>query len=504
MSEFDFVIVGSGLGGLACGAILGKHGYKVLILEKNKQIGGNLQTFARDKVIFDSGVHYLGGMEKGQNLYQFFKYLEVMDSLKIQKLNEEAFDKIIFGDDETEYCYAQGYDKFIEVLSNQFPEDREAIIKYCDVIKDCCTKFPLYNLSTESNSHFESNESLSTDTKTFIESITQNEKLRAVLGGNNPLYAGIADKTPLYVHALILNSYIESSYRCIDGGSQISRALHKLIKKNGGEIKKHQDVKRFVVEDGIVTHVETKLGEKFYGKNFISNIHPSVTLDMTPTEKIRPAFRHRIHSLENSVSAFVINAVMKEDAFPYLDHNYYSYEGTNVWDTMNYTEETWPRGYAFFNSAHSKSTTWSEGITLMAYMYHDEVKEWENTFNMAGYEEDRGKSYEEFKKRKAEKLLDQVEKKFPGIRNAIKSYYTSTPLTFKDYIGTTDGSMYGVVKDYKDPLKTFITPKTKVPNLFLTGQNLNLHGILGVTVSAFVTCFEFVDQHKLIEEVRNA
>ena len=70
--QYDIVIVGSGLGGLACGTILAKEGYKVCVLEKNKQIGGNLQTYVRDRVIFDSGVHYVGGLDKGQNLYAAF------------------------------------------------------------------------------------------------------------------------------------------------------------------------------------------------------------------------------------------------------------------------------------------------------------------------------------------------------------------------------------------------------------------------------------------------
>ena len=66
---------GSGMGGLVCADILGREGYSVCILEKNKQAGGSLQTYVRDRVIFDSGVHYLGGLGEGQNLYQVFKYL---------------------------------------------------------------------------------------------------------------------------------------------------------------------------------------------------------------------------------------------------------------------------------------------------------------------------------------------------------------------------------------------------------------------------------------------
>jgi all-trans-retinol 13,14-reductase len=96
-----------------------------------------------------------------------------------------------------------------------------------------------------------------------------------------------------------------------------------------------------------------------------------------------------------------------------------------------------------------------------------------------------------------------VEKKFPGLRNCIQSYYTATPLSFRDYIGTDDGSLYGIAKDYKDPVKTIVPMRTKLPNLYFTGQNLNLHGILGSTISALITCSAFIDMDSLIEKIKN-
>ena len=67
-STKNVVIIGSGMGGMACAIILAKAGHKVTVLEKNRQFGGNLQIFVRDKVVFDTGVHYVGGLSKGQNL----------------------------------------------------------------------------------------------------------------------------------------------------------------------------------------------------------------------------------------------------------------------------------------------------------------------------------------------------------------------------------------------------------------------------------------------------
>ena len=101
-------------------------------------------------------------------------------------------------------------------------------------------------------------------------------------------------------------------------------------------------------------------------------------------------------------------------------------------------------------------------------------------------------------------VQDEVEKKFPGLWDCIYSYYTATPLSFRDYIGNDDGSMYGIVKDYKDPLRTFISPRTKLPNLYFTGQNLNLHGILGAAMSGLVTCTAVMGNDSIIEKIRNA
>src|SRR6185369_312640 len=199
------------------------------VLERNKQLGGNLQTFSRDKVIFDSGVHYVGGLDKGQSLYQIFKYLEIMDNLKIQRMDEDCVDEIMFVGESKTYFHAQGYENFIATLVRDFPEEEQAIRNYCDEMKRICDRFPLYNLRM--GDAFEKNEVLGIDTRTYLESITENKKLQNVLAGSNLLYAGEAYKTPLYVHALIINSYIEGSYRFVDGGSQIARQLTRQIRE---------------------------------------------------------------------------------------------------------------------------------------------------------------------------------------------------------------------------------------------------------------------------------
>jgi all-trans-retinol 13,14-reductase len=499
--QYDVVIVGSGLGGLACGVMLAKEGKKVCVLEKNKQIGGTLQTFVRDRVIFDSGVHYVGGLEKGQNLYQLFQYLGIMDKLKLRKMDEDCFDAIVFNGDPVVYKYAQGYPAFMASLSQQFPEEQEAIQKYCDGIRDVCSKFPLYNL--RSGDYFEKVGVLEIDTQTFLESITDNKKLQNVLAGTSLLYAGVPYKTPLYVHALVINSYIESAWRFVDGGSQIARYLSREITSRGGVVLKHQQVTSLVEEGGFIQYAETDQGNRFKGNLFISNIHPLQTMNMVNSDMIKKAYRHRIESLENSISMFYVNVVLKKNTLKYLNYNYYHFAESDAWCVLNYTEDNWPRGYALFFSANSENDEYAEAVTVMTYMRYNEVEKWAHTFNTVSDERSRGEDYEQFKEEKSQQLFRLVEQQFPGFTEAIESYYSATPLSARDYIGTADGSLYGIIKDYRDPMRTFISPRTKIPNLFLTGQNLNLHGVLGVTVSAVLTCSEIVGLQYLIDKIRN-
>ena len=502
MHQYDIVIIGSGLGGLASGTILAKEGYSVCILEKNKQIGGMLQIFVRDRVIFDTGVHYVGGLNEGQNLNQLFRYLGIMDKIKIRKMDENFVDGLIFNGDPVMYKYAQGYDNFIRTMMSYFPEEETAIRAFCDKIREICKQFPLYNL--KAGVYSDTEDAYQTDTQAYLETLSTNKKLLNVLAGTNLLYAGQRDKTPLFVHALIVNHYIESSWKFVDGGSQIAKYLAKEITSRGGKILKHINIVKLKEEGGTIQYAEDENGQKFYAKTFISNVHPVKTLEMTQSNVFRNAYKTRLKSLDSTVSVFYANVVLKKDTFKYLNSNIYCFAQEDPWCAINYTEENWPQGWAMFYVASSDISDYAEGVTIMSYMRIDEVRKWQNTFNTVSREHERGEEYETFKHEKAEKLFDAVEKNFPGFKASIKSYTTATPLTARDYIGTDDGSLYGFAKDYREPMKTFISPRTKIPNLLLTGQNINMHGVLGVTISAVVTCGQLLGMEYLVEKIKNA
>tara|TARA_R110002051_G_scaffold324635_1_gene422845 strand:+ start:37267 stop:38811 length:1545 start_codon:yes stop_codon:yes gene_type:complete len=503
-SHYDVVVIGSGLGGLVSANILAKEGYSVCVLEKNNQYGGNLQTFVRDKTIFDTGVHYIGGLSEGQNLYQYFNYLSIIDDLKLKKLNEEGFDIVSFEGDPTLYKHAQGYDNFTKSLIEQFPDEEEGIIRYCEKLKEICDKFPLYGLK-HGKPYYENTDIFSLKAKDFIDSVTNNTKLRAVLAGTNYLYAGDAERTPLYVHALTINSYIESAYRCVNGGSQISKALIRRLKENGGDCYKHQEVVSFGFKDKKIKSAKTKNGNEIQGDLFISNVDPKLTIKLVGEDKFRKAYTNRINNIESIIAGFSMYIVLKPSSFKYQNKNFYHIKDPNkIWNGQDYTEESWPEGYMASMGIGHKSDIWGESLTVMTYMRYEEVEPWENTFNTVANKNERGQTYEEFKAEKAEILITELEKKFPNIRDCIQEIYTSTPLSYRDYIGSNRGSIYGYVKDANNPLSSFVSPRTKIKNLLLTGQSLNMHGILGVTIGAVLTCSEVIGMELLLNKIIEA
>jgi all-trans-retinol 13,14-reductase len=497
MAKYDAVIIGSGLGGLLCGYILSKEGMSVCVLEKHNKVGGCLQNFTRDGCIFDTGVHYIGSLDEGQVLNRYFKYFGLMDKLPLKRLDEDGFDMISFAGDNKEYHYAMGSGHFVDVLAQDFPKERQSLKNYVAKIKDISDHFPLYNISDVQTDITETS-FYGINAVEFIKSLTSDYRLQQILAGTSPLYAGVADRTPFYVHALVNFSFMESSYRVMDGSSQIADLLSNSIKKQGGCIMTSSEAKTFHFEGSQISGIELTNGEVIEGKNFISDVHPARTLDMITPGHIRPAYRNRIMQLENTTSSFSVYIVFKKNSFPYLNYNLYYYQNDDVWKSSLYEDKLGPQNFLLLTPSTSKSPEWADSIIIMAYMNYSEVQKWENT--KIGK---RGADYEEFKRKRAEQLIDLVSNKIPDFRSHIHSYYTSSPLTYRDYTGTPNGSLYGVLKDSTDPLKSLISPRTKIPNLLLTGQNIILHGVLGVTIAAVTTCSELTGLSYIVNKIKS-
>ncbi|HNG22206.1 MAG TPA: NAD(P)-binding protein, partial [Candidatus Obscuribacter sp.] len=125
--DYDAIIIGSGMGGLATASLLTQlKGFKVLVLEKHFKVGGFTHTFSRHGYKFDVGVHYVGEMQPGSRSRQLFDLVSggAVDWAPLP----DIYDKFVYPDFTV--CASSNRAVYINELVNRFPHERSAIHKY--------------------------------------------------------------------------------------------------------------------------------------------------------------------------------------------------------------------------------------------------------------------------------------------------------------------------------------------------------------------------------------
>jgi phytoene dehydrogenase-like protein len=495
-------IIGAGASGLSLAIILAKHKYDVVVLEQNQQLGGNLQVFSRNKQLYDASVHYLGGLQTGGNLERIFKYLGVYEHLNLIPLEPTGFDVIRFPNNRV-YKHATGYENFKRELLKSFPEEEAAIDGIIREIKEYCNYFPLYNLQESSEiSYYENPEVLERGAWELMAEYTSNKELIQVIMGSSPLYAGIEGVTPFYVVALILNSYILGSYRLEGGGSQLTKAFVKECSKLGVEILKrkkvtsakfneHNEVNALICADGTVYPVD----------GVISTLHPATTIDIFGEHNFLKAYAHRVKQLPNTVGAFMVHLQLKPESIPFPNCNYYEYFTENRGDLTRTDMSNWPEVLYVVFGSHNAKQSYSSSLSVMAYLDISHFSKWEHTSNSIVNPIDRGADYAKAKDEFQAKVLKRVLERWPELEGAIIDMHASSPLTYRDFLNIPEGSLYGIQKNIQMAHSTVLNSKTRISNVYLSGQNLIFHGILGACIGSLVTSFNFVSKKEILQSI---
>ncbi len=497
MSKQRVIIIGSGMGGLSCGVILAKNGFDVTVLEQGARIGGCLQCFSRRGARFETGMHFIGSAAEGQTLDRLLQYLGVKKDIQLSPLDKDGYDVVALNG--RCYRFANGREQFIEQMTGYFPYQKEALNRYFDLVEKVAGASSLHTLK-----HAESNAAINTEYQLrsineVIDSVIPDTELAKVLVGTLPLYAAELDKTPFSTHAFIMDFYNQSAYRIVGGSDTIAKSMAQTIEHYGGRVLASNKVTRILCDDTHATGVEVNGSEFVPCDIVISDAHPIRTLELTDSKLLRPAFRNRINAIPQTVGGFSVYLEFKKNSVRYQNYNFYGYNDITPWNCEHYDDNSWPKGYLYMHFCDEVNPCYAKTGVIISYMQMKDVEQWGGT--KVGH---RGDDYEAFKLQKAELLLESVEKQFPGLRSHIKHYYTSTPLTYRDYTGTEGGSMYGVAHDIHLGAACRVPHRTKIPNLLQTGQNINSHGILGVIVGAIVTCSELLTAEKIYQQIIEA
>ncbi len=454
--NFDVIIIGAGLSGLLSASLLGQKGLKVCILEKNAAPGGMIQTFNRQGFSLETGMNFFGAYKETQIQNKLFK-LFGLEGLKIADV---PYFEIIAHNQK--YKIATGFDNFYSGMCKYFPKEKAAIISYVETLKEIFEGIDLKTSGANANLI----KYYAVSALDFINSLSENEQVREVLKFNGLLFGNDFENIPLYIYAVLTGSFLQSTGMFAGGTKSFIDAIQSVLSENNVCIHTHKEVVEIKTEGKKVRQCICADNSVYVADYFLSTLHPQNLFPKIESGLLKTFFRKRIAGLSNTKSAFIINVILKKEKVLFNPYPCFINSGDN--------------SILFYHSVSAQMGQFSNVLKIMCY---DDFYDYETWFDSKTGK--RGREYKQYINDKAMQLFNEIDKYLPNFSDFVERFFISSPLTFRDYTDTPEGCAYGLQKNYEDFEQSLIPANTKFDNLFLSGQSINFHGLLGVSITAF-------------------
>jgi prolycopene isomerase len=453
--KYDTIVIGSGLGGLTCGAFLAKAGMKVLVLEQHQKIGGYAHNFKRRKFTFESGIHSVALSDQGMIMH-LLKLLGVDHT--IEKI---AFPEM-FNMATPDYSMSMPARKedIVTYLEDRFPSQKQNIVRlvnelrvFYDKIRNC--DFDFEHTFVKNNAEFIS-QYHNRSYKSFIDNIFTDDKLRLLFHsqwpycGASPCYGSI-----LYYFMMYVVHWFEGTHSCKGGFTELANALAKAITDRGGEVKTKSLVTEIDADNKRAHRVRIVTGEEYEGKIFVSNTSPYLLHNKLLSEDARSRrWQRRISNLRASPSSVIVYLGMKPAFHELVNKNilfwYSSNDFKQIFSNIQKDKKDSIDHLIFLKSVEKSD---NPTLTLMNFVQKSFSTDWKNE-----------------KMRIADRMLQKAEELFPGFNEYIELQEVGSPSTFERYTMNTEGTLYGFenTKQMYGEAKMPIT--THLDNLFQTGH----------------------------------
>jgi all-trans-retinol 13,14-reductase len=474
--EYDVIIVGSGVGGLVCGSLLSKWGYKVLVLEQHYQVGGYCSSFMRKGFIFNAGVEDVSGLwEKGPITYLLKELGLRKEDLFVKNTREYVF--------KGRHIRAESLEEFIEILSGMFPDEKENIRAFFEeaekAYEECYREAEVYGtplpaeliakvfgdrkLLDYPREHPHFYDWMNKSFKEKLDEYFRNEDLKALLCALLGYVGTTPDKTPASsALTACVSYYLHGGYFPKGGAQKFANSLRDFIVSHGSTVLVNHKVDRILVEDGKAVGV--KSGDRiFRAPIVVSNVNAKTTfLELVGRDNLKKEFVEYIMGLKMSPSCFMVFLGLDMDlsSYPTLIKN--MDDGYEIVINSNADPSLAPRGKA--------------SITILTSASYEDFPE-------RGTEE-----YMHKKQELSEILINKAEKLIPNLSRHIVVKDAATPKTFERYTFMPQGAIYSFDQSIGVKRPYFKTP---IKGLYLVGAStFPGGGIEAVTISGIICAYD--------------
>lgn len=502
-NNIDVIVVGSGIGGLSVAAFLSKLNYKVLVLEQHYIAGGCCHSFDLDGIEHETGIHYIGNISKRKEVLDLITDTPLKWCKMGHEDNQYVYDEIII--EEKKYKFRAGTMNFIKDMMKHFPTEKLAILKYIKLIKTAAKKDLFFKLKVVQNkyiayllSFFLGRDYFKFCSKSaydIIKELTSNELLISVLCGQFGDYGPTPKKASFFIHASIVNHYLEGGYYPAGGPSQIVKKIITTIEKAGGIVLVGKKVNKILIEKNKAIGVEMENGDLIYSTKVVSSVGIYNTFQKLITNPIiSNKYNNIFENIKHSTGHIYLFVKLKGNPRDL------QLRSSNIWNWPNRDYDKMlsdfekdplnaPLPY-FMGFSCMKDYQWESkyknisNAIILTIGNLSQFKKWENEKCM-----NRSEDYQQLKEKYAQRLLEEaLFKNYPHLRDKVLSYEVATPLTSQFYLNAFNGESYGLNTNSYRYLKAFnLKPKTSVENLYLTGQDICSIGFTGALMSGLIT-----------------
>lgn len=508
--EYDALVIGSGMGGLTTAALLSDLGWKVCVLEQHYTAGGYTHSYERQGYEWDVGVHYIGDVGAKTRTRRMFDYLTA-GQLQWAPMDDE-YDRFYVGDKV--FNAMAGRTGFRDNLVRQFPAEEAAIDRYMALLSEVGRALSAFGMARVMKPwqrrlarpflKWKTPDFMYRNTYDVLSELTDDQDLIAVICGQWG-DMGLPPKQSVFmVHAMIARHYLYGGFYPVGGSWKIADYIIPKIQAPGGEVFTYANVEQILVEDGEVRGVRMSDGHVIQCPVVISSAGVDNTFArLLPTELVRSkGYELSMREVQPSIGHLCLYIGLQGTAdelglpktnFWIYPHNDYD---KAVADFRADPASAFPVVYISFPSAkdpeyldrHPGTAT----IEIVAPAPYELFEQWKgSTWGK------RGEDYESLKARLSERLLQRLYDKLPQIEGKIDYYELSTPLSTEWFSAYQHGELYGLDHTPERLQQDWLTPRTRIPGLWLTGQDILTCGVTGAMMSGLLTVIAMVGGRKI-------